>query len=149
MPPHTNRERRYCTGFSGLRNYPQDTGTRPARLQGSNTCLGTLILGRGRRFGRRFAQPLPHVAVFFDEPFERVGAHAFLTVLLKAVRHLLQIFGMLLEVRVDFVLVIRCEARGTSRTRLVIHADQPCAVPALHPLRHGVARDLIDGRNTA
>src|SRR5215813_2412033 len=29
MPPHTGRERRYCTGFSGVRNYPQDTGTRP------------------------------------------------------------------------------------------------------------------------
>jgi putative transposase len=31
MPPHTGRERGYCTGFSGVRHYPQDTGTRPYR----------------------------------------------------------------------------------------------------------------------
>src|SRR5205809_7751370 len=87
--------------------------------------------------------------MFSDEPFERFGAHAFLTVLLQEVRHLLQIFGMLLEVLVDLVLFLWGEARGTSRTRLVIQADQPCALPALNPLRHGIARNLIDVGNAA
>src|SRR5262249_35648295 len=48
MPPRTGRERRYCTGFSGVRNYPQDTGTRPNHqttiLDATRECLQPLDL---------------------------------------------------------------------------------------------------------
>ena len=120
-----------------------------ARLPLSNPGLGTLILCRLRRFCRGFSQPLPHVAVFFDEPFDRFGTHTLMRFLLKQVHHLLQIFGMLLQVLVDLVLFIWREARRTSRTRVIIQADQPGALPTLNPLRHGVSRDLIDGSDPA
>src|SRR5439155_15577254 len=61
---------RFQTQSTGI-EVPQLTGASTfARLQVSNTCLGTLILGRLRRLGRGFAQTFPYVAVFFDEPFD-------------------------------------------------------------------------------
>src|SRR2546425_205939 len=120
-----------------------------ARLPVSNPCLGTLILCRLRRFCRGFSQPLPHVAVFFDESFDSLGTHTLMRFLLKQVHHLFQIFGMLLQVLVDLGRFLWREARRTSRTRVIIQADQPGALPALKPLRHGVSRALRAGSDPA
>src|SRR2546427_8156226 len=98
---------------------------------------------------RGFAQTFPYVAVFFDEPFDGFGAHLLVGVLREPVHHLLQIFGMLLQVLVDLVLLLSREARGTSRPRVGVQADQSGSVPAFQPCRHGISRDLIDVGNAA
>ena len=48
--------------------------------------------------------------VFFDTPFDGFGAHPLVGLLLKHVHHMLQIFGMILQVLFDLVLFICCEA---------------------------------------
>lgn len=143
------RNTRFQTKSTGIEVPQLACASTFSRLQVSNTCLGTLILGRLRRLGRGFAQTFPHVAMFFDEPFDGFGAHLLVGVLREPVHHLLQVFGMLLQVLVSLVLLLSREARGTSRPGVVVQADQSGIVPALKPGRHGVSRDLIDVGNVA
>jgi hypothetical protein len=56
---------------------------------------------------------------------------------------------MIVPVLVDLLLFIGCEARGTSRTRVVLQADHAYVVPALNLLRYGAYHDVIDVSNTA
>src|SRR6476620_669144 len=90
------RDTRFQTKPTGI-DVPQLTCTSTcAGLQVRNAYLGTLIFCWLRRFCWGFSQTFPHVAVFFDEPFDGFGAHTLVGLLLQQVHYMLQIFGMIL-----------------------------------------------------
>jgi len=78
------------------------------------------ILVRIRRFGGTFANPFPDVAVFFHESFHGFGPDMLPGFLLQLMDDLLEVFGGILQILLDLLLLVAAECRSTSGARLVL-----------------------------
>ena len=78
------------------------------------------ILVRIRRFGGGFANPFPDVAVFFNESFNGFGTDTLLGLLLQLMDDFLSVFGGILPILLDLLLLVEAERRSTPGARLVL-----------------------------
>jgi hypothetical protein len=78
------------------------------------------ILVRIRRFGGGFAHPFPDVAVFFHESFNSFGTDTLSGLLLQLMDDVLEVFGGILQILLDLLLLVEAECRSTSGARLVV-----------------------------
>ena len=85
-----------------------------------NEPFTTFILVRIRRFGGTFANPFPDVAVFFHESFNGCGTDMLPGLLLQLMDDLLEVFGGILKILLDLLLLVEAECRSTSGARLVL-----------------------------
>jgi hypothetical protein len=85
--------------------------------------LTTFILVRIRRFGGSFTDPFPDVTVVFNEAFNSFGTDTLPGLLLQLMDDFLEVLGGILQLLLDFVLLVEAEGRSTSGARLVIEAD--------------------------
>ncbi len=123
----------FQTKAAGIKVPPITSPSAFSRLQGGQAGLGTLICGRGRRFGHGFAQAFPHLALFFDEAFDGLRPDTLGGVLLKPLHDLLELSGVIVQVLFHLLLFLGGQTHGTSRTGVVVQADKAGMVSPINP----------------